>query len=55
MSLSFEALSTDTDMRLNAAELSRISLINYFGNDGALGYLEMLNDENEDVRTRRLD
>lgn len=34
------------------AKGARISLINYFGNDGPLGFMEMLNDEDEEVRLR---
>ena len=33
--------------------MSRISLINYFGNDGPLGFLEMENAESEEVRLDR--
>jgi hypothetical protein len=29
--------------------MSRISLINYFGNDGPLGFLELENAEEEEV------
>lgn len=28
---------------------SRISIINYFGNDGPLGFMEMENDEDDEV------
>lgn len=33
--------------------LSRISLVNYFGNDGSLGFLDLVNEADGEVRFRK--